>query len=99
MPAVNAALVAGYEGMIRCGRPCRMEIYFQGDRSPIIVNGFIVVMLRFVQVKFSEMTIDMFRMMQTLEREKNRDEINHVSDPPSRASFVSSNRLFALFLC
>lgn len=44
-----------------------------------------------VQVKFSEMTIDMFRMMQTLEREKNRDEINHVSDPPSRASFVSSN--------
>lgn len=42
-----------------------------------------------MQVKFSEMTIDMFRMMQTLEREKNRDEINHVSDPPSRASFVS----------
>lgn len=35
------------------------------------------------------MTIDMFRMMQTLEREKNRDEVNHVSDPPSRASFVS----------
>ncbi|XP_050538417.1 protein SCAI [Daktulosphaira vitifoliae] len=52
------------------------------------------------QVKFSEMTIDMFRMMQTLEREKNRDETNHVSDPPSRASFeksysITSNKTLA----
>lgn len=35
------------------------------------------------------MTIDMFRMIQTLEREKRHEEFNHTSDPPSRASFVS----------
>lgn len=35
------------------------------------------------------MTIDMFRMIQTLEREKRHEDFNHTSDPPSRASFVS----------
>ncbi|KAK7578269.1 hypothetical protein V9T40_010474 [Parthenolecanium corni] len=42
------------------------------------------------QAKFSEMTIDMFRMIQTLEREKRNEEFNHTSDPPSRASFEKS---------
>ncbi|XKL60173.1 hypothetical protein PGB90_001189 [Kerria lacca] len=42
------------------------------------------------QVKYSEMTIDMFRMIQTLEREKRHEEFNHTSDPPSRASFEKS---------
>ncbi|XP_065214251.1 protein SCAI [Planococcus citri] len=42
------------------------------------------------QVKYSEMTIDMFRMIQTLEREKRHEDFNHTSDPPSRASFEKS---------
>lgn len=43
------------------------------------------------QVKFSELTMDMFRMVQTLEREPHED-YNHIYDAspaPGRPSFAS----------
>lgn len=43
------------------------------------------------QVKFSELTMDMFRMLQTLEREPQED-FNHIYDAspaPGRIAFVS----------
>ena len=48
----------------------------------------------FMQVKFSELTLDMFRMLQTLEREPQEDLNNQIYDAspaPGRTPFV---RLF-----
>lgn len=42
------------------------------------------------QVKYSEMTIDMFRMIQTLERESRRHEEHTQMSPPPRQSFEKS---------
>lgn len=43
------------------------------------------------QVKFSELTLDMFRMLQTLEREPQEDlaQIYDTSPSPGRPPFVS----------
>ena len=43
------------------------------------------------QVKFSELTLDMFRMLQTLEREPQEDlaQIYDASPAPGRVPFVS----------
>lgn len=49
-----------------------------------------MVMYDASQVKYSEMTIDMFRMIQTLERETRRQEEHAQISPPSRQSFVST---------
>ena len=48
---------------------------------------------RFLQVKFSELTLDMFRMLQTLEREPQEDLTNQIYDAspaPGRQPFVST---------
>lgn len=45
-----------------------------------------------LQVKFSELTLDMFRMLQTLEREPQEDLTNQIYDAspaPGRQPFVS----------
>ena len=45
-----------------------------------------------LQVKFSELTLDMFRMLQTLEREPQEDLNNQMYDAspaPGRTPFVS----------
>ena len=45
-----------------------------------------------LQVKFSELTLDMFRMLQTLEREPQEDLTNQIYDAspaPGRTPFVS----------
>lgn len=46
----------------------------------------------FLQVKFSELTLDMFRMLQTLEREPQEDlntQFTDASPAPGRIPFVS----------
>lgn len=45
----------------------------------------------FWQVKFSELTIDMFRMLQTLEREPQEDpaQLYDASPAPTKLPFVS----------
>ena len=52
------------------------------------------------QVKFSELTLDMFRMLQTLEREP-QDEMNQVcAITTSRAAKVYNNKVpLKTFLC
>lgn len=46
---------------------------------------------KYLQVKFSELTIDMFRMLQTLEREPQEDvaQIYDASPAPNKIPFVS----------
>jgi len=49
-------------------------------------------MLYSFQVKFSELTLDMFRILQTLEREPQEDLTNQLYDTspaPGRTPFVS----------
>ena len=52
------------------------------------------------QVKFSELTMDMFRMLQTLEREP-QDDFNHIYDAspaPGRVPLVSICSWLQFFL-
>lgn len=42
------------------------------------------------QVKFSELTMDMFRMLQTLEREPTGEQVQHVYDDSPRQRFAST---------
>lgn len=46
----------------------------------------------YLQVKFSELTLDMFRMLQTLEREPQEEstQLFDASPAPGRIPFVSS---------
>ena len=57
-----------------------------------IVQEVIIVGSRQEQVKFSELTLDMFRMLQTMEREAQEDmpQVYDVSPGQGRAPFVSS---------
>ena len=57
-----------------------------------IVQEVIIVGSRQEQVKFSELTLDMFRMLQTMEREAQEDmpQVYDVSPGQGRAPFVST---------
>lgn len=51
-----------------------------------------------LQVKFSELTLDMFRMLQTLEREPQDDLSNQIYDnspAPGKTPFVRVSHLFS----
>ena len=62
-----------------------------------IVQEVIIVGSRQEQVKFSELTLDMFRMLQTMEREAQEDmpQVYDVSPGQGRAPFVSHEHLLA----
>ena len=59
----------------------------------------IIVGSRQEQVKFSELTLDMFRMLQTMEREAQEDmpQVYDVSPGQGRAPFVSTVRSSAIW--
>ena len=62
-----------------------------------VLQEVILVGARQEQVKFSELTLDMFRMLQTMEREAQEDmpQVYDVSPGQGRAPFVSHEHLFA----
>ena len=67
-------------------------IPFKTDDTRIILSITIKHNFIFIkQVKFSELTLDMFRMLQTLEREPQEDlaQIYDASPAPGRVPFVS----------
>ena len=62
-----------------------------------MLQEVILVGARQEQVKFSELTLDMFRMLQTMEREAQEDmpQVYDVSPGQGRAPFVSYQHLLA----
>ena len=62
-----------------------------------VLQEVILVGARQEQVKFSELTLDMFRMLQTMEREAQEDmpQVYDVSPGQGRAPFVSHEHLLA----
>lgn len=59
----------------------------------MIASVFTVHCLSCRQLKYSELTLDMFRMLQTLEREPQEDLSNQIYDAspaPGRPPYVSS---------
>lgn len=62
-------------------------------RAVVIATIFIAHCLSCWQLKYSELTLDMFRMLQTLEREPQEDLSNQIYDAspaPGRPPYVSS---------
>lgn len=62
------------------------------ERSPqmnLTLQEVLIVGSSSQQVKFSELTMDMFRMLQTLEREPS-GELQHMYDDSPRQRFIST---------
>ena len=71
------------------------------EKSPIMtltLQEVLIVGSCSEQVKFSELTLDMFRMLQTLEREPQEDmaQMYDQSPAPGRVPFVSVNNIFEI---
>ena len=69
------------------------------EKSPIMtlaLQEVLIVGSCSEQVKFSELTLDMFRMLQTLEREPQEDmaQMYDQSPAPGRVPFVSILRFY-----
>ena len=72
-------------------QPIRQNSVRKVAPNVIMLQEVIIVGARQEQVKFSELTLDMFRMLQTMEREAQEDmpQVYDVSPGQGRAPFVS----------
>ena len=68
-----------------------ISYFFVFNNLVLSVLSDLMNLILILQVKFSELTIDMFRMLQTLEREPQEDvtQIYDASPAPGKMPFVS----------